>query len=112
MEAGAGTLCIKTRGIGAAGLAVLLGLSHCTFTACTGLGFGIATEAKGWPLRLAAPVIGFGCAMLMHAMHNALPTIFGDGGLLMMLVISWGIDLLFFLLLALHVEEFQALAWL
>src|SRR4029078_13525371 len=46
---------------------------------------------------------GFACAMLMHAMHNALPTIFGDGGLIMMLLISWGIDLLFFLLLALLV---------
>ena len=32
---------------------VLLGLSHCTFTACTGLGFGIATEAKSWWLREA-----------------------------------------------------------
>lgn len=82
---------------------VLLGLSHCTFTACTGLGFGIASEAKSWWLKVAAPVIGFGCAMMMHAMHNALPTIFGDGGLIMMLLISWGIDLLFFLLLALLV---------
>jgi len=82
---------------------VLLGLSHCTFTACTGLGFGIATEAKSWWLKVAAPVIGFGCAMLMHAMHNALPTLFGEGGLIMMLLISWGIDLLFFLLLALLV---------
>lgn len=82
---------------------VLLGLSHCTFTACTGLGFGIATEAKSWWLKTAAPVIGFGCAMMMHAMHNALPTIFGDGGLIMMLLVSWGIDILFFVLLALLV---------
>ena len=82
---------------------VLLGLSHCTFTACTGLGFGIASEAKSWWLKIFAPVFGFGCAMLMHAMHNALPTIGGGVGLVMMLVISWGIDLLFFLLLALLV---------
>lgn len=82
---------------------VLLGLSHCTFTACTGLGFGIATEAKSWWLRVAAPVIGFGCAMLMHAMHNALPTLGGGVGLVMMLLISWGIDILFFVLLALLV---------
>jgi RsiW-degrading membrane proteinase PrsW (M82 family) len=82
---------------------VLLGLSHCTFTACTGLGFGIATEAKSWPLKLAAPVIGFAGAMLMHAMHNALPTMFGDGGLIVMLLVSWVIDVLFFVLLALLV---------
>lgn len=82
---------------------VLLGLSHCTFTACTGLGFGIATESKSWFVKICAPVFGFGCAMLMHCMHNSLPTFFGDGGLVMMLLISWAIDILFFILLALLV---------
>ena len=82
---------------------VLLGLSHCTFTACTGLGFGIATEAKSWLVKIGAPVFGFGCAMAMHAMHNFLPTFFGDGGLVLMLLISWAIDILFFVLLALLV---------
>src|SRR6202012_119213 len=38
---------------------VLLGLSHCTFTACTGLGFGIATEAKTIPGKVMAPIIGY-----------------------------------------------------
>ena len=41
--------------------------------------------------------------MLMHAMHNALPTLGGGVGLVMMLIISWGIDILFFVLLALLV---------
>lgn len=82
---------------------VLLGLSHCTFTACTGLGFGIATESKSWFVKIGAPIFGFGCAMLMHAMHNSLPTFFGDGGLILMLLISWLIDVLFFILLALLV---------
>lgn len=82
---------------------VLLGLSHCTFTACTGLGFGIAAEAKSWLTKVGAPVVGFGCAIAMHAMHNFLPTFFGDGGLALMLVISWVIDVLFFVLLALLV---------
>lgn len=82
---------------------VLLGLSHCTFTACTGLGFGIATETKSWFLKVTIPMFGFVCAILMHAMHNALPTLFGEGGLIMMLLISWGIDVLFFVLLALLV---------
>jgi hypothetical protein len=39
----------------------------------------------------------------MHSLHNALPTLFGGGGLVMMLLVSWAIDLLFFLLLALLV---------
>ncbi len=82
---------------------VLLGLSHCTFTACTGLGFGIATESKSWLVKLGAPVFGFGCAIAMHAMHNFLPTFFGEEGLVLMLLISWAIDILFFVLLALLV---------
>jgi protease PrsW len=82
---------------------VLLGLSHCTFTACTGLGFGIATEAKSWVIKIGAPIFGFGCAMAMHAMHNFLPTFLGEAGLVLMLLISWVIDILFFVLLALLV---------
>jgi hypothetical protein len=41
--------------------------------------------------------------MLMHAMHNALPTFFGNEGLAVMLLVSWAIDILFFVLLALLV---------
>ena len=82
---------------------VLLGLSHCTFTACTGLGFGIATEARSWVVKVGAPIAGFGCAMAMHAMHNFLPTFFGEGGLVVMMLVSWAIDILFFVLLALLV---------
>lgn len=82
---------------------ILLGLSHCTFTACTGLGVGIAAESKHWFVKMGAPVFGFACAVAMHAMHNSLPTFFGGGGLVLMLLISWGIDILFFLLLAMLV---------
>jgi RsiW-degrading membrane proteinase PrsW (M82 family) len=82
---------------------VLLGLSHCTFTACTGLGFGIATEAKSWAVKIVIPIFGFGCAIAMHAMHNFLPTFFGEGGLLVMMLVSWAIDIMFFVLLALLV---------
>lgn len=79
---------------------VLLGLSHCTFTACTGIGFGVAVESRNWAVKIFAPLIGFGCAMAMHAMHNGLPTFFQEEGLVLMILISWVIDILFFALLA------------
>jgi RsiW-degrading membrane proteinase PrsW (M82 family) len=79
---------------------VLLGLSHCTFTACTGLGFGIAAESRNWAVKIIAPIGGFLGAMAMHAMHNGLPTYFGGGGLVAMLLISWLIDVAYFGLLA------------
>jgi RsiW-degrading membrane proteinase PrsW (M82 family) len=78
---------------------VVLGLSHCTFTACTGLGFGLAVESKGWGKRLLYPCLGFASAMFMHAIHNGLPARFGDAGLVVMVVMSWAIDVLFFVLL-------------
>ena len=88
---------------------IFLGLSHCTFTACTGLGFGIAAESRSWFVRIFAPSLGFACAMAMHAMHNALPTFFDAEGTLLMILISWLIDLLFFLLLAVLVVRDRAI---
>ncbi|HEY1959046.1 MAG TPA: PrsW family intramembrane metalloprotease [Polyangiaceae bacterium] len=82
---------------------VLLGLSHCTFTACTGLGFGIAVESRSWLVKIFAPILGYGCAMCMHAMHNALPTFLHAEGTVLMILVSWCIDFLFFVLLAMLV---------
>lgn len=88
---------------------VLLGLSHCTFTACTGLGFGIAVESKSWFVKVMAPVGGYCVAMAMHATHNALPTFFEEEGTVLMVLISWMIDLLFFVLLAALVVRDRAI---
>ena len=79
---------------------VLLGLSHCTFTAMTGIGFGIAAESRNWLVKISAPIGGYCLAMAMHALHNALPTFFGEEGLVVMVLVSWVIDGLFFVLLA------------
>ncbi len=88
---------------------VVLGLSHCTFTACTGIGFGLAVELRSWPLKLLFPVMGYGAAVMMHAMHNGLPTFFGGGGVVLMILISLVIDVLFFVILALLVTRDRAI---
>jgi RsiW-degrading membrane proteinase PrsW (M82 family) len=82
---------------------VLLGLSHCTFTAMTGLGFGIATESRSTFVKLLAPLGGYCLAVAMHAFHNALPTFFGEEGLVVMILVSWVIDASFFILVGLLV---------
>ena len=84
---------------------VLLGLSHCTFTACTGLGFGIAAETRSPFVKVLAPFFGFICAMSMHAMHNGLPSYFEEGGLVVMVLISLIIDVAYFVLLGLLVSR-------
>jgi len=88
---------------------IFLGLSHCTFTACTGIGFGIAAESRSWFVKLAAPCFGYVMAMCMHAFHNALPTFFGGEGTVIMILASWIIDVLFFLLLGLLVARDRAI---
>ena len=82
---------------------VLLGLSHCTFTAMTGLGFGIAAESRSTFVKILAPFGGYCLAVAMHAFHNALPTFFGEEGLVVMILVSWIIDASFFVLVGLLV---------
>ena len=84
---------------------VLLGLSHCTFTACTGLGFGIAAASKSKGVKLFAPLVGWGTAMLMHAVHNGLPTLGGGMGTAVMIVGSWVIDMAYFAILGMLVTR-------
>ena len=69
---------------------VLLGLSHATFTACTGVGLGVASESRRLVVRLLAPGAGFAAAIAMHAVHNALPTFVAVGLLTMILVTGRG----------------------
>lgn len=44
---------------------------HPMFTVCTGIGIGIAASARTWAPRLVAPLLGWMCAVGMHAMWNA-----------------------------------------
>ncbi len=56
---------------------------HPVFTSMTGLGVGIARESSRTWVRLLAPVVGYGCAVLLHMTWNGAPTLLasfsGDG---------------------------------
>jgi RsiW-degrading membrane proteinase PrsW (M82 family) len=83
---------------------VLNGLTHCTFTAMTGLGFGIASESRSWLVKIAAPLGGYVLAMAMHGFHNGILTI-GEEGFFIMQGVNWIIDIVFFVMLALLVAR-------
>jgi RsiW-degrading membrane proteinase PrsW (M82 family) len=51
--------------------AFLFGLNHAFFTSLTGIGFAVARTSRSWPVRLAAPLVGFALAVTAHALHNA-----------------------------------------
>jgi RsiW-degrading membrane proteinase PrsW (M82 family) len=87
---------------------VLNGLTHCTFTATTGLGFGIAAESRSRFVKVGAPLAGYVVAMGMHAFHNGILQL-GDEGFLIMQGTNWMIDVLFFILLGALVVRDRAI---
>jgi RsiW-degrading membrane proteinase PrsW (M82 family) len=99
--------------VGFAGLLVVrtifLGLSHCTFTALTGLGVGLAAESNRRGTKLGAPVAGLAAAIVLHALHNGLPTFFGAGGAVLMIAGSWLVNMAFFALLGILVARDRAI---
>ena len=75
---------------GAPGLAILFVLrgimspfAHVTFTAMTGIGCGIARESHNKIVRIFLPVIGYGCAVLLHAFWNGVAVVGGLGGFIL-----------------------------
>jgi RsiW-degrading membrane proteinase PrsW (M82 family) len=50
--------------------ALVFGLNHALFTACTGLGFALTRTSPNKALRFSAPVLGLTVAIVLHAIHN------------------------------------------
>jgi RsiW-degrading membrane proteinase PrsW (M82 family) len=75
-------------GVGPGGVQALTGtfvlrclagpFAHPLFTACTGVGVGIAVGSRRRWVRIVAPVAGYCCAVLAHAAWNT-ATVYGPG---------------------------------
>ncbi|MFP5282561.1 MAG: PrsW family intramembrane metalloprotease, partial [Actinomycetes bacterium] len=59
---------------------VISPFAHPLFTAATGVGMGIAAVARPGPLRVAAPLVGYLVAVLLHAIWNGSSVYAGTGG--------------------------------
>ena len=59
---------------------ILSPFAHVTFTSMTGIGCGIARESHNTLVRILLPLMGYGCAVLLHAVWNGTPTFFGFEG--------------------------------
>ncbi len=62
---------------------ILSPFAHVTFTAMTGIGCGIARESHNKFVKILLPVIGYGCAVLLHAFWNGVAVIGGFGGFIL-----------------------------
>ncbi len=90
--------------------AFLFGLNHAFFTSLTGIGFGIARNAKSSFMRFLAPLLGLTAAITAHALHNLGVTFAegaGPGGLLCFasILVDWGGILLVVVLLILTLRR-------
>ena len=62
--------------------------AHPLFTACIGIGVGVAVTARSRPLRLLAPVLGYVAAVTAHATWNASAFFAGGQGFLLTYVFA------------------------
>jgi protease PrsW len=58
---------------------VLSPFAHVTFTAMIGIGCGIARESHNTAVRILLPLLGYVCAVLLHALWNGMAFIGGFG---------------------------------
>ncbi len=73
---------------------VILGAwGHAVYTAFIGIGVAVARLNKNIAIKLAAPVVGWLLAVLLHAIHNGMAVFLGGtlgmGGIVAMLLIDW-----------------------
>ncbi|MCS7178415.1 MAG: PrsW family intramembrane metalloprotease [Anaerolineae bacterium] len=72
--------------------AVLFGLNHALFTGCIGLGIALALTSSRRSVRITAPFIGLGMAIMLHGLHNLGATLASVAcwALLISLASDWG----------------------
>jgi len=69
--------------------------AHVTFTSMTGIGCGIARESHNKIVRLIMPVLGYGGAVLLHALWNGMAVLGGFQGFIVGYII---LEIPFFLI--------------
>ena len=83
--------------------AFLFGLNHALFTGLTGLGLALARSASNWLVKVGAPLVGLGAAMVAHGIHNGSVTLGAElvwpclftfvadwgGALVLLIIILW-----------------------
>lgn len=79
---------------------ILAPWGHPLYTSMTGLGFGIARETSKTWLKWLAPLVGYACAVFLHAVWNTAATLSGD--LVALMLPLWFLFVLAFFGLVIH----------
>ena len=87
---------------------ILVGWQHPFFTSFTGIGLAISRLNKNLPVKIIAPIIGWGLAVTMHSLHNTISTVFqGFQSLAIGMLFDWSgwIAMIIFVIWALYREQ-------
>ncbi|NNF00762.1 MAG: PrsW family intramembrane metalloprotease [Pyrinomonadaceae bacterium] len=74
---------------------ILSPFAHVTFTAMTGIGFGLSRESHNPIIKFGAPIVGLVLAIALHAFWNGAAVLFGGGFFLIYLIIEIPFFLIF-----------------
>jgi RsiW-degrading membrane proteinase PrsW (M82 family) len=87
---------------------VLVGWQHPFYTAFIGIGLAISRLSRNTAIKIIAPLMGWGFAVITHSLHNLISTIFhGLQSLVIGVIFDWSgwIAMLIFIIWALYREQ-------
>ena len=59
---------------------ILVGWQHPFYTSFIGIGLAISRMNRHWAIKLLAPALGWGCAVVAHSLHNTLAGLLSSTG--------------------------------
>jgi RsiW-degrading membrane proteinase PrsW (M82 family) len=87
---------------------ILVGWQHPFYTAFIGVGLAVSRLSRNSSLKIIAPILGWGVAVLTHSLHNIISTAFqGLQSLAISMVFDWSgwIAMIIFVIWALYREQ-------
>lgn len=77
----------------------VFGLNHALFTSALGVGLGFARYSRNGMVRVVAPILGLGGAILLHAIHNFFVSVPNEGLLCFVSLLADYTGIIFWLIL-------------
>jgi len=87
---------------------ILVGWQHPFYTSFIGIGLAVSRLSRNTTIKVTAPIIGWGIAVLTHSLHNTISTAFqGIQSLAVGMIFDWSgwIAMIIFIIWALYREQ-------
>jgi hypothetical protein len=87
---------------------ILVGWQHPFYTAFIGIGLAISRLNRNLSIKIMAPILGLGIAIIVHSLHNTISTVFqGLQSLAIGIIFDWSgwIAMIIFIIWALYREQ-------